>query len=183
MELADDLDDKLGLAANVAWAATIITGYAGMAYGFAFVIILALAAIARQHGLFGKLADRYGDRVREKLNAFYEKSIVFGEKLIDLLFRYGDYVITAMFLGAIALTIATPSLPFRGLTLALMVFAAIDWYFNNLWTIRDFYWSLLYRPWKIFAVAAAVAVYIIATGQSETFLKMVIDLLQRGVSQ
>lgn len=183
MELADDLDDKLAAASLGAWAATIITGDAGMAYGFAFVIILALAAIARQHGLFEKLADRYGDRVWEKLEVLYVKSVVFGEKLFDFLFWYGNYVMGAMFLGFIAVIIATPSLPFRGLALAFLTFALIDWYFNNLWTIRDFYWSLLYRPWKIFAVAAAVAVYIIATGQSETFLKIVIDLLQRGVSQ
>ncbi|MFB1064885.1 hypothetical protein [Natrinema sp. H-ect4] len=179
----DDLDDKLAAAGMGAWAATVITGDAGSAYGFALVMILAMAAVARQHGLFEQMAERYGDRVREKLEILYEKSVVFGKKLSDFLFWYGNYVLGAMFLGLIAFVVVTPSLPFRGLTLAFLTFALIDWYFNDLRTIQDilFYWPL--RPWRIFAVATAVAVYLIATGQSEFFLKLVIDFLQRGVSQ
>lgn len=166
-----------------AWGATVITGDLGMAYGFSFVIILTIAALARQHGLFEELADRYGDRVRDKLEILYKKSAVFGKKLFDFLFKYGNYVLGAMLIGSIALIVATPSLPFRGLVLAFTTFALFDWYFNNLRTTRDifFYWP--HRPWKIFAVAAAVAVYLFATGQSETFLKIVIDFLQQGVSQ
>ncbi len=166
-----------------AWAATLITETAGQAYGFALVMLLAMAAVARQHGLFEKLADRYGDRVRSTLETLYKKSIVFGQQVDDFLFWYGNYVLGAMFLGFIAFVVVTPSLPFRGLALAFLTFALIDWHFNDLRTIQDilFYWPR--RPWRIFAVAAAVAVYLVATGQSETFLKIVIDFLQQGVSQ
>ena len=88
-----------------------------------------------------------------------------------------------MFVGTIGLIVATPSYPFRGLVLAFTTFAVFDWYFNNLRTVKDILLCWPHRPWKIFAVAAAVAVYIVATGQSETFLKIVIDILQQGVSQ
>jgi hypothetical protein len=183
VELADDLDDRLMAAATGAWGATIITSDAGFRFGFAFVLILGLAALARRRGLFEKLADRYGDRVRSTLEALYEKSVVFGKKLSDFLFHYGKYVIGAFFLASIALIVATPSLPFRGLMLAFTTFAVFDWYFNDLRTVQDilFYWP--HRPWRIFAVAAAVAVYLVATGQTEAFLKIVIDLLQQGVSE
>lgn len=179
----ENLESKLTSGAWGVWLGTAITDTVNPGVGYISAVALMFGSWAYSFGLYEKLEDRYGDRVREKLDLLDDRFMAFVDRLGGFLGKYGKYIEGSFFVLFTAFLIAFPGLPFRNIVLAVTVFAAVDWYFFDLRTLRDFMWWFRWNPWRLTTVAALIAAYLFATGQAEHVLKAYIDFLQRGVPQ